>query len=249
LGDELGGDGVQYDNWTTMGDATVMRWSVGAFGSLVSGGHGHGGESGDETELAQESVFRPDLGELAFTARLTGFSDVSENSTLQIGTSIRHLPEFEIHDDFNEVSAGGLSNTVFGLDATWGWLDDTDTKGWTAGVELLGIEGDLYGESVDLGGGSFAVETHSDWATGYYAFVDRAFDKYNSAGVQFSSVQVPEDGLPRLDELDLYFTHKSSDFQRLRYGLTLSEHEGENEARLSVQYTLFLGPHAHGVQF
>jgi len=26
LGEELGGDGVQYDDWTTMGDATVVRW-------------------------------------------------------------------------------------------------------------------------------------------------------------------------------------------------------------------------------
>ena len=240
LGSELGGDGMQYDSWTTAGEATIVRWSLGAFNSLVT-------ES--DAELPSESAFRPSLSELALTARLTGYADVSESSTLQIGASMRYLPDFEIHDEANDVKAIGLSNTVFGLDATWGWLDDTNTKGWTAGMEWLAMKGDMYGESLDLGGGNFAVTPINDSAMGYYVFVDRVMDKSNSAGVQFSSVELPQAGMPRLGEFDAYFTHKPTEFQRLRYGLTLSESEGQEEARLSVQYTLFLGPHAHGVQF
>jgi hypothetical protein len=245
LGEELGGDGVQYDDWTTMGDATVVRWSLGAFGALTP--HAHSDEG--EEELVSEPVLRPDVDELALTARLTGFADVSEASTLQLGTSVRYLPGFEIHDEVNDVVAEKLSNTVVGLDATWNWLDDSGTEGWTAGGEYLVIDGDLAGSSLDLGGGSFAIDVLDDTASGFYAFVDRSIDMNNSMGLQYSQVEVLEAGLPKLDEWDVYYTHKPTEFQRMRFGVTLAEHEGDRDTRLSLQYTLFLGPHSHGVNF
>jgi len=71
----------------------------------------------------------------------------------------------------------------------------------------------------------------------------------SSLGLQYSQVEVLEEGLPELDEWDVYYTHKLTEFQRMRFGVTRTEHEGETDTRVSVQYTLFLGPHSHGVQF
>ena len=88
-----------------------------------------------------------------------------------------------------------------------------------------------------------------DTATGFYAFVDYAFDMRSSLGLQYSQVEVLEEGLPELDEWDVYYTHKLTEFQRMRFGVTRTEHEGKTDTRVSVQYTLFLGPHSHGVQF
>jgi hypothetical protein len=246
LGEELGGDGIQYNDWTTMGDATVVRWSLGAFGALVSHSHGHEGE---EEELASEPVLRPDLDELALTGRLTGFADVSEASTLQLGTSFRYLPGFEIHDEVNDIVEEELSNTVVGLDATWSWLDDSGTQGWTAGGEYLVIDGDLAGSSIERIPGGFDIDVLDDTASGFYAFVDHSIDMNSSIGLQYSQVEVLEAGLPELDEWDVYYTHKPTEFQRMRFGLTLAEHEGERDTRFSLQYTLFLGPHSHGVNF
>lgn len=271
LGEELGGDGIQYNDWTTMGDATVVRWSLGAFGALVSHSHGHEGEEHEgegEAEVASEPILRPDLDELALTARLTGFADVSEASTLQLGASVRYLPGFEIHHEGGFVEEGkevesDLSNTVVGLDATWSWLDESGTEGLTVGGEFLMIDGDLGGFFDDAGDGlgdptadpadpiflNNSIAVIDDTATGFYAFVDYALDMRSSLGLQYSQVEVLEEGLPELDEWDVYYTHKPTEFQRMRFGLTLAEHEGERDTRFSLQYTLFLGPHSHGVNF
>ncbi|MDG2142159.1 MAG: hypothetical protein P8N31_01250, partial [Planctomycetota bacterium] len=203
------------------------------------------------------------LDELALTARLTGFADVSEASTLQLGASARYLPGFEIHSDddkfvgteANQV-ASELSNTVVGLDATWSWLDESGTEGLTVGGEFLMIDGDLGG-ALDPGidnnpdtAADNGIAVIDDTATGFYAFVDYAFDMRSSLGLQYSQVEVLEDELPELDEWDVYYTHKLTEFQRMRFGVTHTEQKDEiDDTRISVQYTLFLGPHSHGVQF
>ena len=90
LGDELGGDGAQFDHWFAAGDETVVRSSLGVFASLV--GEGHGDDDSGEAEPFDGE--RKDLDELALTARLTGFTDVGEHGTFQAGLSARLVPEF-----------------------------------------------------------------------------------------------------------------------------------------------------------
>src|SRR5207248_2602866 len=35
LGEEVKGDGVQWDSWTSVGDKTALRWSLGVFNNLL----------------------------------------------------------------------------------------------------------------------------------------------------------------------------------------------------------------------
>lgn len=247
LGDELGGDGLQYDNWFTLGDDTVVRYSVGAFANLIAHGHEHG--EGEEEGPEPEATNRPDADELAITARLTGFTSLTDQQTLQVGASWRGIPDFAFHDEENDVEAEGLSNDVYGLDLTWGWVDDTETQRWTLGGEYLISDGDLSAETNEPVPGTFELEVLNDEASGYYAFADYAWDNFNSAGLQYSTVEVPEVGLPDLDQIDLYYTRKLTEFQRLRFAITQVEHEGNEDLRFGIQYTAFLGPHAHGVNF
>jgi len=259
LGTELGGDGIQFDNWTTVGDDTVVRYSIGAFGSLLGHEHGeeehdHGG--GGHAEAEAESVTRPELDELALTARLTGFTSLNDNQTLQLGGSLRMIPEFEFHSEDYGLEAEGQDNAVYGFDATWGWVDDTQTSSLTIGGEYLISSGSLAAEvdDPDATPGTpddpTELEINDDDASGFYAYIDYGMDPFNNFGVQFSQVETFEDGLPELEELDVYWTHKLSEFQRLRLAVTQSELEGgEEETRLGLQYTVYLGPHAHGVNF
>lgn len=241
LGNELGGDGIEFDNWFTMGDDTIVRYSIGAFQSLQP--------FATETGPQAATPDRPEGDQLSFTGRLTGFSSLSDESTLQLGTSVRYIPDYSFSDEANGLEVTGLENTVWGLDATWGWTDETNTKSWTAGGEFLVNDGDLGATVLEPVPGSFSLSVLNDTATGFYAFVDHAWNRFDSAGLQFSNVETASAGLPALNETDVYYTHKISEFQRLRFSITASDLDGEQDTRFGIQYTAFMGPHSHGVNF
>jgi hypothetical protein len=256
LGDELGGDGVQLDGWFVGGERTVMRYSLGVFASLVEGAHDHGGDDvGGEAEPFDGE--RKDLDELALTARFTGFTEVGERGTLQLGASARLIPDFGFEADGSAAPGGsvdGLSNTVLGLDCTWGVTDETATRSWTLGGEALFFTGDIGGDVLDnaLVGdpADDTVDVVDDDAVGWYAFVDRAWTLRDSAGIQWSWLELPEDGGPELSEVELYYTRQLSDFQRLRVVAAVSDREdGPDATRFALQWTGFVGPHTHGMNW
>jgi len=253
LGEELAGDGAQLDNWHAVGQATLVRYSVGVFQSLVGhhheDAHAHDGSDHGVEPFVED---RLGIGELSLTGRLTALRDVGEHGTFQAGASARHLPEFSlVHDELQE---DGLQNTVWGLDLTYAHVDDTGIKTWTGGCEALLLTGDVGGhvheaESLD-GSADQEIEVLDDDLWGFYAYLDRAWDQYNSAGVQLSWHEAPEAGTPEVSELDVYYTRMLSEFQRLRLGATVADHEDQGESyRLMIQYTAFIGPHGHGINW
>jgi len=251
LGEELGGDGVQLDKWFAAGDETVVRYSLGVFGSLI-------GEGPDvDGAAAPFDGERKDLNELALTARLTGFRDVGQSGTLQAGASARYLPDFGLEAPDSSAAGGsvdGLSNAVLGLDLTYGWQDETATRSWTAGGEALLYTGDLGGAVDDnlLPGdpSDDLVRVFDEDVFGYYVFADYAWNLRGSAGVQWSWVELPQDGAPELSEIELYYTRRLSEFQRLRFVASATDVDGPGDTtRLAVQWTGFLGPHSHGLNW
>jgi hypothetical protein len=244
LGEELGGVGVQYDNWVALGEEVPVRFSIGVFESL-EGGHGHGDEEEDEDEAELHVPDRLDLDEFALTARVTGLCDVGETGVLQLGASLRVTPEFAFETEDDEVD--GLSNWVVGADATYGWSDDTGIKSWTGGLEWLYFDGDLAAD-VD---GSGAISVQDEAVHGFYAFADHAWDRFHSAGAQLSFAELPEDPDEDAAELDLYYTWHMTEYRRLRFGVTLAESDFDEAdfARGYVQFTNFFGSHAHGINW
>lgn len=246
LGAELAGDGVQFDDWHALGDATVMRYSLGVFQSLVREDEEDGAPHAIDAELK-------DLGELAYTARLTAFTEVGDAGTLQAGASARVLPDYGFELD-NGASATGLSSTVWGIDLTYGWNDDTNTRRFTAGLEWL-IDSGENGADVDdqgtpLDPSDDTLDVHDGTVSGYYAFADYAWAPQRSAGIQHSWLELPEAGEPTLAELDLYYTHGLSEYGRLRCGLTFVDAEdGGDGVIAALQYTNVIGAHGHAVNF
>lgn len=244
LGAELAGDGVQYDWWTPVGEKTVVRFSLGAFASLLGEGHHHGEEEGEaEPETAVPD--RKDFDELSFTARLTGMRDVGESGVLQLGASARFVPEFAAELDALEES--GLSNTVYGADLTYGWTGETGQRKLVLGGEALLFTGDLAVE-VDDPMAPTALTVVDDDAFGCYAFADYAWSEYGSAGVQYGRADLAEDPDEDASELDLYTTRHLTEFRRLRFGVTLGDGV-EADTRAYVQFTNFFGSHAHGINW
>ncbi|QDU85993.1 hypothetical protein Pla163_31400 [Planctomycetes bacterium Pla163] len=242
LGDELPGVGAQIDHWWETGDTSALRVSFGVFSEL-GGEHGHGEEEeGPELALAD----RRDLGDMALTARVTQFMDVGANAVFQWGASARHFGDFSFEDETNGLSAVGLSNTVYGVDLTLGIDDDSGLSGWTFGGEYLVASGDIGAEVVN----PTTLAVFDDDVAGYYAWGERRFDRFNSAGVLLGSYEHPEEGTPTEDELTAYYTRNMSEFARVRLFATLNDSEEDGDTTtVGVQLTGYFGPHSHGVNW
>lgn len=251
LGDEIKGDGVQWDSWTSVGDATAIRWSLAGFSNLLP-------EEADDfdplTTAAPEVASRKGLGDFSWTARVTGFSDVGTNGTLQLGASMRAVPDYEFVYEPTGVSASDLDNTVWGLDATYGWVNDTGEKRWTFGGELLGNSGDNGASIVDPNGipgdGDESIATVDDSVLGYFVWGDYAWNRYYSAGLQYSAQELPDGANSDEFEIEAYVTHKFSEFHRIRLVVSQFDSDVNDDAfRVAVQYTAVLGAHGHGINW
>ena len=247
LGDELAGTGVQYDNWFPVGDATVVRYSLGVFQSLLADGHGHGDEDDEEEGVEAHLDGRRAASELSWTGRLTAMRDVGARGTLQVGASTRWLPsfayEFEGLDDVEE-----NETWVYGLDATYGWKDATAQKSFALGTEFLVFDGDIRAE-LDDDTTPTAILVEDDSVSGHYTWIDYGLSTRDHVGVQWSHVEVAEHAGEELDEYDLYYTRFLTEYHRLRFAVTFAESDEGDEARFAIQYTNYIGPHSHGINW
>lgn len=245
LGDEVSGTGVQWDHWFSANDTTAVRFSLGAFSSLLPE-HEHGEE--EEPEAEAEVAGRKSIGNLNYSARVTGFTDVGTNGTLQLGTSARIVPDFAFVDEDGGGEVGGLDNTVWGLDVTYGWKDETATKSFTAGLEFLVNSGDVGAE---LGAAPGDAPIVADGTrTGWLLFADHGLDPNNSIGLQISMAELADADKTEALEIEAYYTRYLSEFHRLRFGVSTLDVDGADESfRAAVQYTFFVGAHGHGVNW
>lgn len=255
LGDELGGTGVQYDNWFASGDSGAIRYSIGVFDSLAAG-HGHGDEEEEEGAAITTAELK-EIDELSLTARLTGFHDVGDNGVFQWGVSARALPEFAFDadlEDGTELTSEGNSNHIFGVDLTYGTTSDSGTSGWTFGGEFLMYDGDIAAEVDDNGTpANFAddfLTVVDDDRSGFYVWADHKMSERNSLGVLYSEFEHTEAEAPSESEIVLYYSRNLTEFSRLRFGVSLNDpDEGDESTAFLVQFTNFFGSHAHGVNW
>lgn len=252
LGDELKGDGIQWDSWTTAGDETAVRWSIGVFADTLA-------EPEDDFDAAAEPLAevesRKDLEDLNAAARLTAFTDVGESGTLQLGASLRAVPSFDFVYDVDGTAIGSdLSSYVWGLDATYGWASETAERTWTFGGEALVSTGDT-GATIDdpdgvPGSGDESFEVLDDTVAGLYVFADHAWDRFQSAGLQYGRVELPDGDDTEVDEIEAYYTRMFSEFHRLRLVLAVAESDlDDTSTRVALQYTAFVGAHGHGINW
>lgn len=240
LGEEVKGDGIQWDDWRPIGDKTALRWSIGAFASLFP----EENEFFPDRELSVAG--RKELQDLNFTARVTGFTDVSDSSTLQLGASARVIPSYTVDFSATGDSRSDLSSQVYGADLTYGWIDDTGQRRWTLGAEYLLSAGDTGADNPTPG----TVDVSTDDVGGYYAFADYAWNRFNSAGLQYSAAELADSGGSDVSELEAYYSHTFSEYQRLRFGVsTMDAENGEDAVRFAIQYTAVLGAHGHGINW
>jgi hypothetical protein len=238
-----------FDQWYPVGDETAIRWSIGAFANLLPE------EGPDFLPVSAEVEDRKSAGDFNFTARLTGFTDVGESGIFQLGASARALPSYAFLYEPSGATEEDLSNTVFGLDATYGWTSETGLSKWTVGGEYLLNQGDNGAEIVDPGTPADptddTIDVLDDAVSGWFAFVDYAWSPYNSVGIQYSALELPDSAETDQSEVELYWTRNLSEYHRLRLVAASfsSDLPDEDSMRFAIQYTALLGAHGHGVNW
>jgi hypothetical protein len=255
LGEELAGTGLQYSDAVDIGDAAEagsVRFSFALFDSLLAE-HAHDDEPSGAPEIEAHVDERQQLDELAFTARVAGQTTVGESGMLEFGASWRAIPDYAIAYEPSGARIEDLSNDVYGLDITLGTRTEQGHAGWTCGAEYLLFDGDLGGALSDPGNTpgdptDDVLSVFQDDVSGYYIWVERGLDASSSVGALYSSLERPEPGRPEESELQVYYTRHLSEFARLRFGVTAFESEAEVDSQaLLVQFTSFVGTHAHGL--
>ncbi|MFT5290102.1 MAG: hypothetical protein ACI8QS_000677 [Planctomycetota bacterium] len=240
LGEELAGTGAQFGHWLPVGDTSVVRFSVGAFASLLS-------EQEDEEAPESSVAERRNFDEFSFTARLTGMTDVGDNGQMQLGVSARVVPEFTF--EAAGLRREGLSNSVYGLDFTYGHADDTGLSSTVVGAEYLVFDGDLSA-ALDDQDNPTSLEIVDDAVTGALLYADYGWNGRDSAGVQYSFLEEPENPDSDVSEIDFYFTRNLTEFRRARLGVTFADSDSTgDEVRVYLQFTAFFGSHAHGADW
>ena len=246
LGDEVKGDGIQWDHWTPVGDETVMRWSIGAFQNLFPE------EDAFFEDPAKEVQARKDAEDLGFTGRLTAFRDLTDNTTIQVGASARVIPDFtaefvEPGTGFTGDIASGLSSEVYGADVSWAWNSQSGLESLTLGGEFLASAGD----NGFVGTGTGTPIVLDDTVTGWFAFAHWTTGLRNSFGLQYSQIELPDQTQTDVSETELYWTRRLSEFQRLRFAAIGVNHDdaASDSIRFVIQYTASLGAHAHGINW
>jgi hypothetical protein len=249
LGEELGGTGVRVNHWLPINDTTPLRFSLGVFESLLSES-----EAGEASGPLAEVSDRQDLADLSFSGRVTAMTEIGGGSILQAGASARTVPSFDFIDDSTGLAASNLSNTVWGLDLTYSTANETGIRRFTSGLEWLFTSGDLSGQVDDAGTPLDAsddfVAVTNDTVGGFVIFAEYNWNQFNSVGTQFSLADRLADPDASAQELDFFWTRLLTEFNRLRIGATVAEDDLDGDAvRGYVQFTAFLGTHAHGLNW
>lgn len=177
----------------------------------------------------------PNAENPAIIARLKYFDDLTETSTLELGTSFLWTRTSD-RSDFDA--------NVFGADVTYQWIDpDPSTfHSWL-------LQGELFIGDNDVPRSAFLSRRNNAW--GAYAFGQYQINRNWYAGARFDYTQFPNSELRGVDDYDIalspYLTYYMTEFLRLRtqFEHRISHVRGRNrsEEAVFVQLTFVIGSH------
>jgi|GEM_PF-827753 len=253
LGGSLNSNGFEVHQWFGLTDEIPVRWSLGMYNELeghghrLSGGHSHGH---DEDEIEPFGHRQPD--NFAYNARLTGYGDFTECSSLQVGSSFLWAPEIqEFHQDdpANPVERIETRRNLAGIDVTYQWQDPSSRREFIAGVEGFRSDGEFFHDDED------AIEDAT--SLGGYAWFEYGFSPYWSTGAMAGMHQLARHEQMGQRELSAWVTWKVTHFNWLRFQYRFNDLErgagedfrGEDFSEFILQWTIVFGTHAHGLDW
>lgn len=203
-----------------------LRATVGGYNKL-----GAENERLDDTKSRAWSRF-------TYLGRLNTYFDLSDNHSIEMGTSLAYTPSIRIPSDPH-----GGSRTLSGLDLTYRYqpLGSTLYQGVTVGAELFGNS-----ERVERVSGFRRM-----FAPGGYAYAEAKLNREWSTGFLYDNAPSLASPGKKTQSYSPFLTWNLSEFNRLRLQYSylddkVREDKAERGNQFFLQWTTVLGSHTHG---
>ena len=224
VGGESQADGVEVSYLFTT--PFFLRGTIGSYNKL-----------GAENERLDNNKSRA-WSRFTYLGRLNSYFDLTDNHSIEAGTSLAYTPSIRIAGD-----PRGGSRSLSGLDLTYRYqpLDSTLHQGVTVGAELFG--------------NSERVERESGYrrmfAPGGYAYAEMKLNREWSAGFLYDNAPSLASPGKKTQSYSPFLTWNLSEFNRLRFQYTygndnVNESKADGGNQFFLQWTTTLGAHSHG---
>jgi hypothetical protein len=228
LGGESGGEGVQV-TWLAPIEHYVSL-TAGVFDAI----------GGERSEELREEGFdgRRGEGELTFLVRPATYFDLTETLNLELGGTLAMIPQDNQRD-------------LYGVDVTLRHQPGTSElyQGFVLGGEWYWNHEKFEDVEVgtDPGTGEPILEDQNNRRNGGYAYLEAFLGRSHSVGVRADYSEDPFGDTARQEMYSLFTTWFPSEFHRLRFQVDqIHLADADDDQRFTVQWTAFLGSHAHG---
>lgn len=155
-------------------------------------------------------------------------------------------------DDIQDVN-----KSVMGLDLTYVDMDESNGSGFRFQAEALMNDQD-EGELDDTDPLNPVFNVTNTEASGFYVMAERVMDSRNTNGFSFNQYEHAEDSAEESSDFGVFYTKKLNEFNRLRFEVRsfkdlVLEEDGVEElvdfTAVSLQWTVQLGSHGHGLEW
>ena len=192
---------------------------------------------GAENERLDDSKARA-WSRFTYLARLQTYFDLTDNHSIELGTSMAFTPSIRIPEDPH-----GGSRTLTGLDVTYRYqpLGSTLYQGFTLGGELFGNS-----ERVERESGFRRM-----FAPGGYVYGEAKINREWAAGFLYDHAPSLASPGKKTIGYSPFLTWNLSEFNRLRFQYSylddkVREERSERGHQFFLQWTTVLGSHTHG---
>ncbi len=246
IGGSLRGTGVELHQWFGLSDTTPLRWSLGMFTGLK--GHSHTLAQGHVHDHGHDDFSgKRHLKNFQYGGRITSYTDLDEENSLQLGGSLYWAPEIATESEGLEFTT---HRTIGGLDATYKWQDPSSRQTLFVGGELLLSNGRFLHEAV--GGGHGLI---SETSYGGYLWTEYAWSPDWSVGALVDVYELRENADVLQKDYSAFITRNLSHFRRLRFQYRFNDLDrgegswGHDYHEFILQWAIILGTHAHGLDW
>jgi hypothetical protein len=194
----------------------------------------------ERNEELRENGFegRRGEGELTFLVRPATYVDLTDTLNLELGGTFATSPQDDQRD-------------LYGADLTLRHQPGTSElyQGFVFGAEWLWNHEKFQDVEIgtDPGTGDPILEDQNNRRDGGYAYLEAFFARQYSVGIRGDYSQDPFADTARQEMYSAFATWFPSEFQRLRFQVDqIHMADADNDQRFTLQWTAFLGSHAHG---